>query len=133
MRSWCVYQKVLNLATLNEQDQVRYDTRGHGRSGKPTTDEAWESRRISEDFEAVCKEFDIKEAFVLGWSVGCELILFNISVKRARKLTSQLPISWTLQPITPQLRSLDWSMCRARFISNRLLLRAPPTTRTLWS
>jgi pimeloyl-ACP methyl ester carboxylesterase len=50
--------------------QVRYDSRGHGRSGKSITEEAWQSRRFSEDFEAVCKEFEIKEAYVLGWSAG---------------------------------------------------------------
>lgn len=50
--------------------KVRYDTRGHGKSGKPLADEAWESRRMSEDFEAVCKEFGVTKAFVLGWSLG---------------------------------------------------------------
>lgn len=49
---------------------MRYDTRGQGKSGKPSIDEAWESERFSEDFEAVCHEFDITNAFVMGWSLG---------------------------------------------------------------
>ncbi|KXN82162.1 hypothetical protein AN958_02971 [Leucoagaricus sp. SymC.cos] len=49
---------------------VRYDPRGHGKSGKPASEEAWESCRISEDFEAVCKEFGVTRAFVMGWSLG---------------------------------------------------------------
>ncbi|XP_006453747.1 hypothetical protein AGABI2DRAFT_42806, partial [Agaricus bisporus var. bisporus H97] len=53
---------------------VRYDARGHGRSGKPATEEAWESKRFSEDFEAVCREFEVKEAYVLGWSVGAAVL-----------------------------------------------------------
>ncbi|KAF7344679.1 putative oxidoreductase ephD [Mycena venus] len=32
---------------------VRYDTRGHGRSDKPTNAAAWVSQRLAEDFDAV--------------------------------------------------------------------------------
>lgn len=49
---------------------MRYDSRGQGGSGKPLNDEAWESERFSEDFEAVCKEFGVTKAFVMGWSLG---------------------------------------------------------------
>ncbi|KAF9449216.1 alpha/beta-hydrolase [Macrolepiota fuliginosa MF-IS2] len=49
---------------------VRYDIRGHGKSSKPLADDAWASERMSEDFEAVCKEFGVAKAFVLGWSLG---------------------------------------------------------------
>lgn len=54
---------------------MRYDTRGHGRSSKSTAEEAWESKRFSEDFEAVCSEFNVREAYVLGWSIGCASLL----------------------------------------------------------
>ncbi|KAF9449690.1 alpha/beta-hydrolase [Macrolepiota fuliginosa MF-IS2] len=68
---------------LSNSFLVRYDGRGQGRSGKPLTDAAWEPRRISEDFEAVCKEFGVKRAFVLGWSVGAsqfvDIINYNTS------------------------------------------------------
>ncbi|KAJ3552663.1 hypothetical protein NP233_g12827 [Leucocoprinus birnbaumii] len=49
---------------------VRYDLRGHGRSGKPLNDEAWESRCLAEDFEAVCKEFNVTNTFIMAWSLG---------------------------------------------------------------
>ncbi|KXN83245.1 hypothetical protein AN958_01650 [Leucoagaricus sp. SymC.cos] len=63
---------------------VRYDTRGHGRSGKPLTDEGWESERIWEDFEAVCCEFGITTTFILGWSLGSghfvDIVTYNTSI-----------------------------------------------------
>ncbi|XP_006456516.1 hypothetical protein AGABI2DRAFT_195608 [Agaricus bisporus var. bisporus H97] len=64
---------------------VRYDTRGHGRSGKSTAEEAWESKRFSEDFEAVCSEFNVREAYVLGWSIGSaqfvDIMSYNTTVR----------------------------------------------------
>ncbi|XP_006459465.1 hypothetical protein AGABI2DRAFT_191431 [Agaricus bisporus var. bisporus H97] len=64
---------------------VRYDTRGHGRSGKSVAEEAWESKRFSEDFEAVCREFEVREAYVLGWSMGAalfpDIMTYTTSVK----------------------------------------------------
>ncbi|KAF9444796.1 alpha/beta-hydrolase [Macrolepiota fuliginosa MF-IS2] len=63
---------------------VRYDARGQGKSRGPLDDEGWESRRMSEDFEAVCKEFGVTKAFVLGWSLGAahfvDIINYNTSV-----------------------------------------------------
>ncbi|KAJ3562281.1 hypothetical protein NP233_g9676 [Leucocoprinus birnbaumii] len=49
---------------------VRYDVRGHGRSGKPDTDAAWESKRLAEDFDAVVCAFKLCRPFVAGWSLG---------------------------------------------------------------
>ncbi|KAJ7202021.1 Alpha/Beta hydrolase protein [Mycena pura] len=49
---------------------VRYDVRGHGRSGKPTDEATWESRRLAEDFDAVVDAFGLVRPFVLGWSLG---------------------------------------------------------------
>ncbi|KAJ3569557.1 hypothetical protein NP233_g4964 [Leucocoprinus birnbaumii] len=63
---------------------VRYDARGHGRSGKPPTHEGWESKRIWEDFEIVCREFDVQETYVLGWSLGSahfvDIMTYNSSI-----------------------------------------------------
>ena len=39
---------------------VRYDMRGHGRTGKPTIAEAYSSERYAEDFLAVVKTFDAR-------------------------------------------------------------------------
>jgi len=49
---------------------VRYDTRGHGRSGKPEEEEAWQSERLSQDFDAVVTGFELKVPFVAAWSMG---------------------------------------------------------------
>ncbi|KAF7361474.1 putative oxidoreductase ephD [Mycena sanguinolenta] len=53
---------------------VRYDIRGHGRSGKPTEEAAWESKRLAEDFDAVVQAFKLDKPFVLGWSLGATFI-----------------------------------------------------------
>ncbi|KAL0948311.1 hypothetical protein HGRIS_010903 [Hohenbuehelia grisea] len=49
---------------------IRYDVRGHGRSGMPTAEDAWESKRLCEDFDAVVQGFKLHKPFVLGWSMG---------------------------------------------------------------
>ncbi|XP_006456536.1 hypothetical protein AGABI2DRAFT_195620 [Agaricus bisporus var. bisporus H97] len=54
---------------------VRYDVRGHGRSGKPEGDEAWEWKRFAEDFDAVVEAYGLHKPFVAGWSLGgCHLL-----------------------------------------------------------
>jgi hypothetical protein len=49
---------------------VRYDARGHGRSGKPLTEEAFESIHYAEDFEAVVEAFGLSKPFYAGWSLA---------------------------------------------------------------
>ncbi|KAJ6465099.1 Alpha/Beta hydrolase protein [Mycena vitilis] len=53
---------------------VRYDVRGHGRSGKPDDEASWESKRLAEDFDAVVEGFKLDKPFVLGWSLGATFI-----------------------------------------------------------
>ncbi|KAJ7982841.1 Alpha/Beta hydrolase protein [Mycena polygramma] len=53
---------------------VRYDVRGHGRSGKPDDETSWESERLAEDFDAVVEAFKLDKPFVLGWSLGATFI-----------------------------------------------------------
>lgn len=48
---------------------MRYDTRGHGRSGKPDDEASWESERLADDFDAVITGFNIVKPFVVGWYV----------------------------------------------------------------
>lgn len=52
---------------------IRYEMRGHGRSDKPITPEAYESIRFAQDFQAVCQAFGATRPFVLGWYVAVEL------------------------------------------------------------
>ena len=47
--------------------QIRYDTRGHGRSDKPTDDVYWTSNRLAEDFDAVMQKHKAVRPFVAGW------------------------------------------------------------------
>ncbi|KAH6915704.1 Alpha/Beta hydrolase protein [Coprinopsis sp. MPI-PUGE-AT-0042] len=53
---------------------VAYDTRGHGRSGKPTTAEGYGSSLYADDFKAVLQGFNIEKPIVLGWSMGGAVI-----------------------------------------------------------
>lgn len=46
---------------------VRYEMRGHGRSGKPEGFDAYASVRHAEDFRTVCEAFELVRPFVLGW------------------------------------------------------------------
>ncbi|KAF8064239.1 Alpha/Beta hydrolase protein [Lyophyllum atratum] len=56
--------KVL-LATLY---MVRYDTRGHGLSGKPLTPDFYTSDRYADDLKAVINGFKLHKPFFVGWS-----------------------------------------------------------------
>lgn len=49
--------------------QVRYDARGHGRSGKPSDAEAYASAHYAEDFLAVAHAFRLNKPVFVGWSV----------------------------------------------------------------
>ncbi|KLO08125.1 alpha/beta-hydrolase [Schizopora paradoxa] len=53
---------------------VRFDMRGHGRSGKPDSAEGFASQRYAEDFAAVMKAFNLHRPVVLGWSLGGTVI-----------------------------------------------------------
>jgi len=59
---------------------VRFDVRGHGRSGKPEDGASWESRRFAEDFDAVVEGFGLKRPFIAGWSLGAALAADILSV-----------------------------------------------------
>ena len=52
---------------LRSAHLVRYEMRGHGRSGKPDGIEAYASLRHAEDFRTVCEVFGLTKPIVLGW------------------------------------------------------------------
>jgi len=52
---------------------VRYEMRGHGRTGTPDEIEAYASKHQAEDFRAVCHAFGVKKPFVFGWSLGASV------------------------------------------------------------
>ncbi|GJE93916.1 alpha/beta hydrolase [Phanerochaete sordida] len=49
---------------------VRYDLRGAGRSGKPTSADSYASKRFAEDFAAVAQAFHLQKPVLVGWSMG---------------------------------------------------------------
>ncbi|KAJ7817246.1 hypothetical protein B0H14DRAFT_2374140 [Mycena olivaceomarginata] len=46
---------------------VRYDVRGHGRSGKPNSAEGYASSLYAADFAAVVAEFSLHMPVFVGW------------------------------------------------------------------
>jgi len=54
---------------------VKYDLRGHGRSGKPDDEAYWDSKRIADDFRVVVEAFDVKQTFIVAWSLGASHIV----------------------------------------------------------
>lgn len=61
----CADQRLLDSLYI-----VRYDIRGHGRSGKPNTAEAYESKLFADDFQTVMEAFELKKPVLAGWSMG---------------------------------------------------------------
>ncbi|KAF7326496.1 putative oxidoreductase ephD [Mycena venus] len=109
---------------LDQAYLVRYDTRGHGRSDKPTNAAAWVSQRLAEDFDAVVQSYNLNKPFVLGWYalpvmvhgissysyiVGQERRRYSPTLRLSQFLTTifmQRLILRTFYPSTPQITSL---------------------------
>ncbi|KAJ3554410.1 hypothetical protein NM688_g3129 [Phlebia brevispora] len=53
---------------------VRYDLRGHGRSGKPATADGYASCLFADDFAAIVKEFGLDKPILVGWSYGATVL-----------------------------------------------------------
>ncbi|RDX42133.1 alpha/beta-hydrolase [Lentinus brumalis] len=54
---------------------VRYEMRGHGRSGKPLEEKDYESLKIAQDFRTVCEAFGVVKPFMAGWSLGGSIVV----------------------------------------------------------
>ncbi|KAJ7143509.1 alpha/beta-hydrolase [Mycena crocata] len=52
---------------------VRYDVRGHGRSGKPTDATGYASSLYAADFSAVAKAFSLNMPVFVGWSASAPI------------------------------------------------------------
>ncbi|KZT03132.1 alpha/beta-hydrolase [Laetiporus sulphureus 93-53] len=53
------------------ESPVRYDMRGHGRSGMPSNPESYISSLFADDYAAIIRAFNIKNVVHVGWSYGC--------------------------------------------------------------
>ncbi|KAF7362468.1 AB hydrolase-1 domain-containing protein [Mycena venus] len=58
---------------------VRYDVRGHGRSGKPVVADGYASSLYAADFSAVAKEFSLNKPVFVGWSSGVDAVVALIT------------------------------------------------------
>ncbi|KAG6840255.1 hypothetical protein C0991_007912 [Blastosporella zonata] len=66
-----VFDKMFSLPEMQKNLYlVRYDARGHARSGQPTDEESYVSARYAEDFDAVCEAFALDKPFYAGWSLA---------------------------------------------------------------
>ncbi|KAK7045133.1 putative oxidoreductase ephD [Favolaschia claudopus] len=72
---------------LSQVYLVRYDTRGHGRSDKPTDATSWASERLAQDFDAVVQSYNLHCPFVLAWSLGGTHIVDILSIHPATYLS----------------------------------------------
>ncbi|KAJ7018952.1 alpha/beta-hydrolase [Mycena alexandri] len=69
--SGCIYDDLCaDPQLLDTLYIVRYDVRGHGRSGKPTTAEAYASKMFADDFKTVVDAFALQRPVLAGWSMG---------------------------------------------------------------
>lgn len=107
---------------------IRYDTRGHGRSGKPETEEAYESRRYADDFQAVSEAFGLKNPVLAGWSLGAtiaaDLAAFQIPISGVVYI-SGLPYLGDILPIvaTPLVLSFTRGISDVADAANGLQTR----------
>lgn len=60
---------------LAEVYLIRYDLRGHGRSGKPENPEAYVSQLFAADYAAVAREFEVKRPVWFGWCYGGMVVI----------------------------------------------------------
>ncbi|KAF9463861.1 alpha beta-hydrolase [Collybia nuda] len=63
-----------NAQLLEKFYLVRYDMRGHGRSGKPNTPAAHTSDLYAADFAVVSQAFSLTRPVFVGWSLGSAVI-----------------------------------------------------------
>ncbi|KAK0220617.1 Alpha/Beta hydrolase protein [Armillaria fumosa] len=59
---------------LDNLYMIRYETRGHGRSDQPESEEAYVSAKHAEDFQAVCAAFNVTKPVVVSWSLGGAIV-----------------------------------------------------------
>ncbi|KAK0435277.1 alpha/beta-hydrolase [Armillaria borealis] len=74
---------------LDNLYMIKYETRGHGRSDQPESEDAYASEKHAEDFQAVCDAFNVTKPIVVTWSLGGVVVADVLS----RYGTSPLPVA----------------------------------------
>ncbi|KAJ6500262.1 alpha/beta-hydrolase [Mycena vulgaris] len=64
---FCAGAQLLDTKTL---PQVCYDVRGHGRSGKPTSPDAYQSKMFADNLKTVMDAFGLEKPVLEAWSMG---------------------------------------------------------------
>ncbi|EJT97513.1 alpha/beta-hydrolase [Dacryopinax primogenitus] len=59
-----------NEKLLEKYYLVRYDPRGHARSGQPESPAAYEPKQYAADFLSLCRTFNLRRPLWAGWSVA---------------------------------------------------------------
>jgi pimeloyl-ACP methyl ester carboxylesterase len=67
---YLVHDLIKTIRPLLSLLQVQFDTRGHGRSGKPLEAAAYESERYAQDISALISAYGLQQPFFAGWSLG---------------------------------------------------------------
>ncbi|KAK7057745.1 AB hydrolase-1 domain-containing protein [Favolaschia claudopus] len=91
---------------------VRYDVRGHGRSGKPTTPEGYASALYAADFAAVVEGFGLHMPVFVGWSAGAPIIsdicthISPVPLRGAIAMSGALCVATSANTLKPKLIDL---------------------------
>lgn len=59
---------------LSNLHMIRFDVRGHGRSGMPEDPAAYESARFAEDYKTVADAYGLQKPIIVAWSAGASMI-----------------------------------------------------------
>ncbi|KAK7033824.1 AB hydrolase-1 domain-containing protein [Favolaschia claudopus] len=92
--------------------RVRYDVRGHGRSGKPTTPEGYASAFYAADFAAVVEKFGLHMPVFVGWSAGAPIIsdicthISPVPLRGAIAMSGALCVATSANTLKPKLIDL---------------------------
>ncbi|KAJ3976775.1 Alpha/Beta hydrolase protein [Lentinula raphanica] len=105
--------------TLEKLYIVRYDLRGHGRSGKPETAESHSSKLYADDFMAVASEFGLKTPVLAGWSFGGQ-----VAIDLAANI-SPLPISGVFYINSTSIKSVSATSAQALTLMRKVCFGAP--------
>ncbi|KZT04972.1 alpha/beta-hydrolase [Laetiporus sulphureus 93-53] len=87
---------------LEDVYMVRFDMRGHGRSGKPVKPEGYISSLFADDYATVVRAFNLKTPIYVGWSYGCT-VATDICAKLGPKPFAGLVFMTALPYLGPML------------------------------
>ncbi|PBK60709.1 alpha/beta-hydrolase [Armillaria solidipes] len=109
---------------LDNLYMIRYETRGHGRSDQPESEEAYVSAKHAEDFQAVCAAFNVTKPIVVSWSLGGAIVPDVLS----RYGTSPLPVAGHVMINALAWISMSQEIRKPNDATGISFIRSPHTT-----